>query len=139
MVNGDGKDRSREKVKKKKSNVRLTAGFEVEILLSEIKDLFKDITEFIWYKESTESADYYLAAQCSLWNLSSPTRDWTWAPLTMKAPSPNHWTTRELPEFADKKAICVSGELYRVFIRYSLNFWTSKHILQTSKHKKKIT
>lgn len=47
MVNGDGKDRSREKVKKKKSNVRLTAGFEVEILLSEIKDLFKDITEFI--------------------------------------------------------------------------------------------
>lgn len=46
MVNGDGKDRSREKVKKK-SNIRLTAGFEVEILLSEIKNLFKDITEFI--------------------------------------------------------------------------------------------
>ena len=37
----------REEVKKKKSNIRLTAGLEVEILLSEIKDLFKDMTEFI--------------------------------------------------------------------------------------------
>ena len=36
-----------EKRLKKKSNIRLTAGFEVEILLSEIKNLFKDITEFI--------------------------------------------------------------------------------------------
>ena len=35
---------------------------------------------------------------CNLRELSSPTRDWTWiqAPA-VKAPSPNHWTTREFP------------------------------------------
>lgn len=51
MVNEDGKDRNRSNQRRgkkiKKSNIRLTAGLEVEILLSEIKDLFKDITEFI--------------------------------------------------------------------------------------------
>ena len=41
------KTEAEKRLKKKKSNVRLTTGFEVEILLSEIKDLFKDITEFI--------------------------------------------------------------------------------------------
>ena len=41
------KTEAEKRLKKKKYNVRLTAGFEVEILLSEIKDLFKDITEFI--------------------------------------------------------------------------------------------
>ena len=29
-----------------------------------------------------------------LWDLSFPTRDWTWAPA-VKAPSRNHWTNRE--------------------------------------------
>ena len=33
-----------------------------------------------------------------LWDLSSPTRDWT-RDLAVKAPSPNHWTTREFPSF----------------------------------------
>lgn len=47
MVNEDGKDRSNQRRRLKKSNIRLTAGFEVEILLREIKDSFKDITEFI--------------------------------------------------------------------------------------------
>ena len=30
-----------------------------------------------------------------LWDLSSPTRDWTWG-MVMKTPNPNHWATREL-------------------------------------------
>ena len=32
-----------------------------------------------------------LATSRGLWDLSSPTRDRTWAPA-VKAPSPNHWT-----------------------------------------------
>ena len=32
----------------------------------------------------------------SLQNLSSPVKGWTWDPA-LKAPSPNHWTTREFP------------------------------------------
>ena len=39
---------------------------------------------------------FFLAALCSLRDLSSPTRDWTWA-LEVKAPIPNHWTLREFP------------------------------------------
>ena len=39
---------------------------------------------------------YYLAELCSLWDLSSLTRDQTEAPA-VKAPSPNPWTARELP------------------------------------------
>ena len=39
---------------------------------------------------------FFLALLCCLPDLSSPTRDWTWAPA-VKAPSPNHWTARELP------------------------------------------
>ena len=35
-----------------------------------------------------------LPAPCGLPDLSSPTRDWIQA-MAMKAPSPNHWTTRE--------------------------------------------
>ena len=31
-----------------------------------------------------------------LWDFSSPTRDQTWGPGS-EAPSPNHWTARELP------------------------------------------
>ena len=41
---------------------------------------------------------FFLATLCSLQDLSSLTRDWTPAPA-MKAPSPNHWTSREFPEF----------------------------------------
>ena len=33
---------------------------------------------------------------CGLWDLSSPTRDWTWA-LVGKPLSPNCWTAREFP------------------------------------------
>ena len=39
---------------------------------------------------------FVLAAPCSWRDLSSPTRDWTWA-TAVKAPSPNQWTTREFP------------------------------------------
>ena len=37
-----------------------------------------------------------LALLCGLPDLSSLTRDWTWA-LTMKVPSPKHWTGRKFP------------------------------------------
>ena len=36
----------------------------------------------------------FSAMPCGLWDLSSPTRDWTWAPA-VKAWSPNHWTARD--------------------------------------------
>ena len=35
--------------------------------------------------------NFFLIAPCSLGDLNSPIRDWTW-PLAMEAPSPNHWT-----------------------------------------------
>ena len=36
----------------------------------------------------------------ALWDLSSPTRHGTRA-LTVKAPSPNHWTIREFPQIVN--------------------------------------
>ena len=39
---------------------------------------------------------YILAELHSLWDLSSPTRDWTWD-YGSESTSSNHWTTRELP------------------------------------------
>ena len=40
----------------------------------------------------------FLAIVCNslMWDLSSQIRDWTWA-ATVKALSPTHWTTRNLP------------------------------------------
>ena len=38
----------------------------------------------------------FFAVPRSLWDLSSPTRSWTWA-TAVKVPSPNPWTTREFP------------------------------------------
>ena len=38
---------------------------------------------------------FFLAAPCSLQDLSSPTRDWIQA-TAVKAPHPNHWTDREV-------------------------------------------
>ena len=37
---------------------------------------------------------FYLAMPHDLWNLSSPTSDRT-RPSAVKAPNPNHWTTRK--------------------------------------------
>ena len=39
---------------------------------------------------------FFLATPCGLWDLSSLTRDGTWA-TAVKAPNPNHWTAREIP------------------------------------------
>ena len=41
---------------------------------------------------------YFLAAPRGLWDLSSPTRDWTQT-MAVKAQNPNHLATRELPAF----------------------------------------
>ena len=45
----------------------------------------------------SENASLVFAMLCGLQNLNSLTRDWTWAP-SVKALSPNHWTTSEFPE-----------------------------------------
>lgn len=39
---------------------------------------------------------FFLVAPLDLWALSSLSRDWTQS-MMVKAPSPNHWTARELP------------------------------------------
>ena len=39
---------------------------------------------------------YLFAVLCGLRDLSSATRDPTWA-TAVKPPSPNHWTAREFP------------------------------------------
>ena len=39
---------------------------------------------------------FFVATLCGLRDLSSLTRDWTWA-TAVKVPSPNHWTAREFP------------------------------------------
>lgn len=36
---------------------------------------------------------FFFAAVCSLWDLSSPTTEWTQVPA-VKAPTPNHWPTK---------------------------------------------
>ena len=46
---------------------------------------------------------------CSLWDLSSPTRDQTQA-MAVKAKSINHWTTREIPIFKYARKGSVIGE-----------------------------
>ena len=42
---------------------------------------------------------YFLTMPHSLWDLSSPSRDRTWA-LSSERWSPNHWTTRDFPRKA---------------------------------------
>ena len=49
----------------------------------------------------------FLAPLHSLWDLSSPTRDWTWAPA-VRASSPNHWIAREFPSHGFFKDILES-------------------------------
>ena len=49
----------------------------------------------------------FMAMLCGLQDLSSLTRDWTWA-LAVKTISPNHWTTREFPKLLFRCALrCV--------------------------------
>ena len=38
----------------------------------------------------------FVAATCDVWDLSSPTRDQTWA-VAVEVWNPNHWTARECP------------------------------------------
>ena len=65
----------------------------------------------ITWKPQILSLSTFLAMTCGSWDLSSPTRDWTWAPA-VKAPNPNHWTTREclLLHFTDVESKDQKGE-----------------------------
>ena len=62
---------------------------------------------------------FILAVLCGLRDLSSSTRDWTWAPA-VKAPSPNHWTAREFPVscFWDPSVLLYSPYLKYLFLWY---------------------
>ena len=42
---------------------------------------------------------YVLTKPRGMWDLSSPTRDRTCTLPALEAPSPNHWTTSEVPTF----------------------------------------
>ena len=57
----------------------------------------------------------FLVTPCSMWDLSSPTRDRTCAPCIGSA-SLNHWTTGKVPcPFSDKVcASCCSGSNYQL-------------------------
>ena len=52
-----------------------------------------------WFREEfTEGSDFFVGkGPYHLWDLSSPTRGWTWAPA-VKTPNPNHWTANEIPD-----------------------------------------
>ena len=39
----------------------------------------------------------FFTAQWGMWEISSPTRDWTCTPLQWKVKSLNHWTMRKVP------------------------------------------
>ena len=61
---------------------------------------------------------FFLAALRGLRDLSSPTRDWTWAPA-VKAPSPNHWTARDFPP-------CLF--FFKVLLRYNTHTIQFTHL-----------
>lgn len=59
-----------------------------------LTDTFQNNLNFYHEQElSLEILLLFLAVTCGLRDLTSPTRDWTWA-LVVKAPSPN----QEIPE-----------------------------------------
>ena len=86
----------------------------------------------------------FLAALHGLQDLSSPTRDWTWA-LAVKVPSPNHWTAREFPQFYFQSFCSViwinsvyallSGQcgIWAVGVAYSLGLSFFKCLLLTER------
>ena len=49
---------------------------------------------------------YYLSTWCSLWNLSSLTRDWIRAP-EVEVQSPIHWATREFLFYISRHRFCL--------------------------------
>ena len=57
-----------------------------KVLVSHSYLTFPDVSFTVFF--------FFLSRPCSLRDLSSLTKDWTWAP-TVKAPSPNHWIIRE--------------------------------------------
>ena len=52
------------------------------------KDLYFIVVFFFFF--------FFLAVSHSLWDLSSPIRDWTWA-MAVSTLSLNHWTAKEFP------------------------------------------
>ena len=60
-----------------------------------------------------------LAVPCSLWGLSSLTRDWNWA-LAVQAWSPKHWTARKFPcfPFINFFFVCLD-HLFSIYLVYS--------------------
>ena len=60
--------------------------------------------------------------KCGLWDLSSLTKDRTWA-MAMKAPSPNHGTAREFPKlwyFSGPLRLCCDLQKYLTLPSHTL-------------------
>ena len=74
-----------------------------------IRTVFAAMDRNPQYTEALISLSFFfLAMPHGLWDLSSPTRDRTRAPSS-EAPSPNHWTAREIPDFYLKSGLTVQG------------------------------
>ena len=78
--------------KKEKEEKEKKSHWELLLLLLLQRYLWGFLLGFQFFNLFT----YLLAMLRGLQDLSSPTRDWTWA-TAGKAPGPNHWTARELP------------------------------------------
>ena len=74
-----------------------------------------------WTRDYRCFSVFILEAPRGLWDLSSATRDWTWA-TAVKAPNPNHWTTRELPDCEYVKVTGNSSSLVTAPYLYTVNF-----------------
>ena len=83
---------------------------------------------------------FFLVAPLDLWALSSLSRDWTQS-MMVKAPSPNHWTARELPSVVlkptqvgvvchSKVGNCYSASCTRLTCGWSHHWWPSAPVRQ---------
>ena len=72
---------------------------------------------------------FFLAKPCSLWDLSSPTRDQLLAPA-VKVLSPNPWTTREFPKsdfFLNQRFLLISKKLSTLRIWFCRTNYTDTY------------
>ena len=81
------------------SKIEFRQGIYFIFLINDLLFFFKTLScnfFFIFLKFSNSIFFHLLATLHGWWDLSSPTGDGTQA-IVVKAPNPNHWTTREFP------------------------------------------
>ena len=86
----------------------------MDVSLSELRELVMDRGPGVLRFMGSQRVGHNWATELNwtehnLWNLSSPTRDWTQA-TAGKALSPNHWTTMELPQVDSCWSHLISGD-----------------------------